>query len=223
MSARSIVAGIPSAAICVGIAIIICLAPAASAQGSGPVDADRVTVSFTGDQFELVSVTPVSSVLPPADELPDELGSVSGFWFELQASGGEIRYRRTIGDPVRLVFEGPDVVQDGSRSAPNEIQLMSMRSRTAERSVTNGLVAVPKRSNFKRSATSTRMKTMGPPQRVEAIPEERVFSVLIPRAAAGDELVLYGASLSVGNQAEPAAELARIPLATTRAKEVRDE
>jgi hypothetical protein len=225
MSARSIVAGIPSSAICVGIAftVCVCAAPAALAQGSDPVDADRVTVRFTGDQFELVGVNAVSSVLPPADELPGDLGSVSGFWFELQAAGGEARYRRIIGDPVRLVFEGPDVVQDGSRSAPNEIRLMSMRSSEAERAVNNGLVAVPKRSNFKRSATTTRLKTMGIPERVEAIPEERVFSVLVPRAAAGDELVLYGAPLSVGNQAEPAAELARIPLATTRAKEVRDE
>lgn len=46
------------------------------------------------------------------------------------------------------------------------------------------------------------------PSRVEAIPEERVFTLLIPAPRDGERLVLYSSPLEVGAQAEPASEVA---------------
>jgi hypothetical protein len=48
--------------------------------------------------------------------------------------------------------------------------------------------------------------------RKEGIPATRVFPLLIPQSSAGDVLVLFGSPISLGAQAEPATELARLPL-----------
>jgi hypothetical protein len=45
-----------------------------------------------------------------------------------------------------------------------------------------------------------------------SIPQERVFSVLIPRSGKGDELVIFSSPLREGGESEPAQEVARINL-----------
>ena len=191
------------------------LVPAALAQDTGPVDADRVVLRFSEGAFELVGVSPVTAVLPPSDALPGALGELSGFWFELQSSDGEVRYRRVVGDPVRLVFEGPDVIQKAAREAPGEIQLMEQRSRGSERTL-SAPVAIPNRPTTQRSATTSRLKTTGVPNRQEGIPDEREFSLLMPRAGQGDVVLLFGAPIEVGNEADAAVELARVPLQSSQ-------
>lgn len=171
----------PCALGCFLIALILALPLAAQSDPGGAVEADRVVLQYQDGTFGLVSVTPLSTVLPPTDELPGELGSVSGFWYELQSTTGQVLYRRAIGDPVRLVFEGADPEQ-----------------RSAGRGT--------------KAKVGTRATAQAFPARVEAVPATRTFSVLIPRAAETDTLVLLGSPLSPGTQAEAADELARIPL-----------
>lgn len=156
------------------LAVALLALPASGQQGlDDGVPADRLVVRYTGNHFELVSRSPVTKVLPAADELPVGRAQLRGFWYELQSLQGKIRYRRIIRDPVRLVFEGPDPLDPE-----------------------------------------------GLPQRVEAEPSERVFSLLGPRCAPGDQLVLFrssrqpsGSSAGAQQGAEEAArEVARITI-----------
>jgi hypothetical protein len=207
---------VTSVVIAVGAALVLVMTPVAMAQDPGPGDADRVTLRYADDQIELVGVTPLVTYLPPSDELPGSLGTVSGFWFELRSSEGAVRYRRVVGDPIRLVFEGPQVVQDIMRSAPAEIRLTSLRRRGSKRWTANGPVVIPKSVTVKRSATSTRLKTMVVPDRQEGLPDERVFTFLFPSAQQGDELVIFGAPIEVGNEADAAVELGRFSVGPTQ-------
>jgi hypothetical protein len=184
---------------------LVWLAPVASAQ---PVDADRITLRVAAGQYEIVAVTPLTTVLTPSETATGQ----SGFWVELQASDGSTLYRRILDDPSRLAFEGPELVRSATRSAPSEIRLMGLRSAQKERKAYAGPLAISRSADIDRGATSTRMQTMSTPSRDEAIAAERVFTVLVPRAQTGDEIVFFGPPASVGTQAEEAGELARIPV-----------
>jgi len=197
-------------------AFAACLLPVAWAQ---PVEADRVTVRLAEGQFEIVDVTPLTTVLAPSESATGQ----SGFWFDLQGSDGTSRYLRVIDDPARLVFEGPELVQSATRSAPGEIRLMSLRAAEKERTAYNGPVAISRSAANDRQATSTRMMTLSTPRRDEAIAQERVFTVLVPRAQAGDELVLLGPPRQVGSQASAVEELARLLVSDAQTREVGDE
>jgi hypothetical protein len=126
--------------------LVVALAPppAWSQGGDDPVLADRLVIRFKNNQYELISRTPVTKVLPDAEALPAGGVRLRGFWYELQNSTGAVSYRRTIPDPVPIVFEGPN---------PDDPE--------------GGL------------------------ERIEVIPEERVFSILTPRCALGDQVVLF--------------------------------
>ncbi|MCO6435577.1 MAG: hypothetical protein J5J06_00640 [Phycisphaerae bacterium] len=50
------------------------------------------------------------------------------------------------------------------------------------------------------------------PDRVESLPEQRVFSLLIPAPDSGDEVVLFSSPLEPDSHAQPASEVGRIPL-----------
>jgi len=50
------------------------------------------------------------------------------------------------------------------------------------------------------------------PRRSEGIPAERFFSLLIPAAQQGDQLVLFSSPLQLGAQGEPATEVTRLDL-----------
>ncbi len=142
------------------------LSPAAYAE---PVDAHRVWLRYLSGRFVLVALHEVRAVLPPSDELPSETSALSGFWLELRAANGEVRYRRIVADPIRLYFEAR------SAAAPGEPTVLD---------------------------------------RDELIPQSRLFTLLLPRAAAGDELVLFGSPLVVGFDEQPATEIGRLTLVT---------
>jgi hypothetical protein len=142
-------------------------APATPAPAAEVVAANRLLIRFAGGAFSLVERKEVRKAIPPSDELPSVEGPLSGFWYELRSAEGQVRYRRIIDDPVRLVFEGPE---DPKTPLP----------------------AVPQRS--------------------EGIPAERFFSLIIPAAQQGDQLVLFSSPLRLGAQGEPAAEVARLDL-----------
>jgi hypothetical protein len=130
------------------------------------IPVEQVVVRFAAGAFSLVERFQARKVLPPSDELP-KAEALAGFWYELRAADGTVRYRRIIGDPIRLVFEGP------------------------EPSARAGSLA----------------------SRKQATPTERVFTLLIPAAREGDELVLFSSSLDPAVQGEPATEVARLKLA----------
>ena len=56
---------------------------------------------------------------------------------------------------------------------------------------------------------------IGDPVVSEAIPEQTVFSLLIPRAAEGNVLVLFSSPLKSGAQAEPASLVGKLELDDT--------
>ena len=141
-------------------------ATARAQEPPGVVPVEQAVVRFAAGVFSLLDRLPARKVLPPSDALPDA-DALAGFWYEVRAADGSLRYRRVIGDPIRLVFEGPE--PDAGPGAPAS--------------------------------------------RKEAIPAERVFTLLIPAALAGDELVLFSSPLEPGAQGEPAAEVARLELA----------
>lgn len=119
------------------------------------------------NNFRLLSRQDVLMVLPPADLLPatPNGGLPSGFWYELVAADGSVRYRRIIHNPVFLTFEGPDID-------------------------TGGMV----------------------PDRKEAIPQSRIFSLLVPNPLSGDSLVLFSSPLTLDGHGRAASEVGRILL-----------
>ena len=88
---------------------------------------------------------------------------MSGFWIELRTANGALLYRRIMTDPIRDVFEGPDLDNNGTI-----------------------------------------------PDRKEAVPVEKVFSLLVPRTRTGDVLVIFSSPLRPGAQGQPATEVGRI-------------
>jgi len=143
---------------------VLALAPRAVAASQ---DTHRVSLRFQNSQFSVLGLTRVHSALPPSDALPGVAGGVSGFWFELRTASGDLRYRRILGDPVRLYFEGQRA------TLPGEPPML---------------------------------------ERDEQIPQSRLFTLMIPRAADGEQLVLYGSPLVAGFGEQPATELTRLTL-----------
>jgi hypothetical protein len=105
---RSVAAG--------GIAALLFAMSAPASEA--PPSAERITVEFKGGDFALVSRNVIQKRLPPSDEIPE--GVVTGFWFELRSADGAVRYRRIIGDPIRLVFEGP--AEGSGATAPDRAE-----------------------------------------------------------------------------------------------------
>lgn len=85
------------------------IAPSLKAQPSEgrSVPVERLIIAYEDGTFRLVSRIPLTKVLPPSDELPGRVGSVSGYWFELRSADERVVYRKLIQDPTRLVFDGP--------------------------------------------------------------------------------------------------------------------
>jgi hypothetical protein len=203
-----------------GVALVCLLAIPAIAQDPPDPTVDRVTVRYSETGFELVSTDSLVSVLPPSDELPGEIGSLGGFWFELQDADGVTLYRRVIGDPVRLVFEGPaldngmEAARISARRVPSDRKRSSRVRRpdaTEARAVAlneTGAIGVEPLQG----RASSDSELLAAPERSEAVPAERFFSLLIPLAAAGDELVLFSSPIDVGAQAGAATEVARFEL-----------
>jgi hypothetical protein len=79
------------------------------------VPVDRLMIKYSdGTGFEFMGMTSIEQkILPPSDELPAVQGEnaspLAGFWYELLAVDGSVRYRRLMDNPVLLVFEGPDM------------------------------------------------------------------------------------------------------------------
>jgi len=191
--------------------IIFCLGAAfvgLPALAQGELNAERVTVRYNEGTWELMDIGELNTVLPPTDELPSA-SEVSGFWYELRNAEGGVLFRRVIGDPVRLFFEGPSVVQEEARMAPAAMNLRSAalndRGRGARRLPTAG---IGRQASGSRSAaeSGSRFRSMGVPERTEAIPEIRTFTVLIPTSQQGDVLAIVSSPLDLGTQAQPATE-----------------
>jgi hypothetical protein len=151
---------------------------------SRAIPAQRLIIQFDlakyeagdADAFEILSQRSLRKVLPPFDQLPSPDDSFapstdeqqfSGFWYELVAGDGSVRYRRSVENPILMRFEGinPANPQEG----------LSL---------------------------------------VEALPDQRVFSLLLPYLEeVGTSLVIYSSPLQPGSQHEAASEIARLPLA----------
>jgi hypothetical protein len=99
-----------------GLAALLCAASASASEA--PPSADRITVQYEAGEFTLVDRASIEKRLPPSDEIPE--GLVTGFWFELQSADGSVRYRRIMGDPIRLVFEGP--AEGSASTAPDRAE-----------------------------------------------------------------------------------------------------
>ncbi len=81
--------------------------------GASAIPASRIVVRYHEGTFEVVSSVPLNKTLAPTDSLPAK-GQASGFWYELRSADGELRYRRVVADPTRLVYEGPVVTESGA-------------------------------------------------------------------------------------------------------------
>jgi len=214
--------------IAVGLALatLLLALPAALAQDpGGPGAAHRARVLFNNDTFELVSLTSLETVLAPSDTLPGDPGGLAGFWFELQSANGDLLYRRIVGDPVLLVFEGP--AMDDGDSQPAGAQSPEDRAPRAgvrEMASRSPKLASATRASLQRDqlefrpvalekGRAARVENMiADPRRDEAVPGTRTFTILMPAAADGDQLVLFGSPVVAGAQAEAAVELARFTL-----------
>jgi len=74
---------------------------------AGPVPAERLVIQYRLGSYQLLSRTPLIKVLPPSDDLPATNRAVSGFWFEVQTPGEEVKYRRIMPDPIKVYTEVP--------------------------------------------------------------------------------------------------------------------
>jgi len=183
------------------LATIVALV-ALGADAAEPQRADRWVIQFDSGAFSLRSRTATTKILPESDELPAVQLPLSGFWFELRSAEGTVRYRRIIGDPVKIVFEGPalDDAPAAARTRESGVATSGGRGRVAD--VRRSASAAPRRDNLARQTTEA-------PERNEAIPGQRVFTLLTPAAALGDALILFSSPLEPNSQAEPATEVAR--------------
>jgi hypothetical protein len=113
---------------------VLVSAPGGLAQGTsdGPPPSraqfvNRLVLEYNQGELVLLSQRPLVKVLPPSDELPavqirddreEPNGPTpndppaaqlpSGFWFEVLAGDGSVRYRRIMENPILLTFEGID-------------------------------------------------------------------------------------------------------------------
>ncbi len=194
----------------------LALAPAARAQNGGPAEpgpVDRWVVTFSAGAFTLDSRARTEKILPASDELPAVQLPPSGFFYELRAADGSVRYRRIVADPVRLVFEGPAESPGGETPAGVHAgPARSGRTRTA-RDRDPGRdplrAAASESPSAARSRAVSERATTATIVRDEVIPASRTFSLLTPHAEAGETLVLFGAPLEPGTEGEPSRELAR--------------
>ena len=83
---------------------------------------ERLTVMFDEGMFHLLSRKNLRKVIPRSDELPSTQSELSGFWYELQAPGGSILYRRFMVNPICNVFEGPDTETSNMGRTPDRIE-----------------------------------------------------------------------------------------------------
>ena len=85
-----------------------------------PVAVERIVLRFAAGQFSIFSRVATRKVLPPSDGLPAVQTPLAGFWYEVLAADGGLRYRRILEDPVRLVFEGPEPdLPPGTEAVPS--------------------------------------------------------------------------------------------------------
>jgi hypothetical protein len=131
------------------------------------VDAHRIWLRWLDGRFVVLALDELRATVPPSDELPAGTATLSGFWIELHTAAGDLRYRRILGDPVRLYHEtrGP-----GGPGEPIALD------------------------------------------RDELIPQSRLFTLLVPAAAPGDQLVLFASPFVAGFHEQPAAEVGRLTL-----------
>ena len=85
-----------------------------------PVAVERIVLRFAAGEFSIFSRLATRKVLPPSDELPAVQIPLAGFWYEVLAADGSLRYRRILEDPIRLVFEGPEPnLPPGTEAVPS--------------------------------------------------------------------------------------------------------
>ena len=196
----------------VAVAAVFAVGGSFAQEGSQPGEPQRTNrwvIEFSGGEFSLLSRSLTTKVLPASDELPAVQLPHSGFWFELRAADGSVRYRHVTGNPVLLVFEGPaleegNVVPTVARSesyGPDNPSAGRGQGRIAEMHG-KSQAAVPQRATLARQTTADVIRD-------EAIPEERVFTLLTPAAGQGEALVLFSSPLAPNSQGAPATEVAR--------------
>jgi hypothetical protein len=195
----------------VAVAAVFAVGGSFAQEGSQPGEpqrANRWVIEFSGGEFTLQSRSLTTKVLPASDELPAVQLPHSGFWFELRAADGSVRYRHVTGNPVLLVFEGPaledgNVVPTVARSETYGPDAPAGRGqgRIAEMHG-KSQAATPQRATLARQTTADVIRD-------EAIPDERVFTLLTPAAGQGEALVLFSSPLAPNSQGAPATEVAR--------------
>lgn len=90
-------------------------------EGSSGTRALRLVLTYRGGDVVLDDVVFVRKRLPPSDDLPEggPEGELSGFWYELRDSAGEVLYRQIVGNPIIDAWiepsNGPDAEAAGWR------------------------------------------------------------------------------------------------------------
>ena len=101
----------------IALAVFLLLLQVSSGLAQEPptnqVAVERLTIQFEDGEFFLVNRQALRKVLSPSDHFPEGEGPVSGFWYELPNSEGEVLYRRIIDNPLVTHFEGPDIDTEG--------------------------------------------------------------------------------------------------------------
>jgi hypothetical protein len=115
-----------------------------------PQPAERLVIRYTQASFELISRTPLEKTVPPSIALPDSLGRVSGYWFELQSESGVVVYRRRT--------HAPDIVYTETPMASNPTRLTRAETVVPENTLT---VLIP------RKAEGESLVFFGPPPGAE--------------------------------------------------------
>lgn len=71
-------------------------------EGPSSTRALRLILTYRGGDVVVDDVVFVQKRLPPSDDLPEGRpeGELSGFWYELRDSAGEVLYRQIVGNPI---------------------------------------------------------------------------------------------------------------------------
>jgi hypothetical protein len=78
-----------------------------SKEGVGVQPVERLMIRYNEGSFEIVERIPLEKILPPSVELPDSVGRLAGYWFEVQNTEGKTVYRRRMTAPDIIYTESP--------------------------------------------------------------------------------------------------------------------
>jgi hypothetical protein len=84
------------------------LAIGAESKGNPSVQpVERLMIRYSEGSFEIVERITLQKILPPSVELPDSVGRVAGYWFEVQNADSKTIYRRRMTAPEIIYTESP--------------------------------------------------------------------------------------------------------------------